>query len=69
VCDGKGAACPADGFAAATVVCRASAGDCDVAETCTGKTAACPADAIRAKGYVCSATPKRSCDGATKVCK
>jgi hypothetical protein len=35
---------PTDGFVPSTVVCRPSAGPCDVAETCTGSSASCPAD-------------------------
>ena len=39
--------CPADGFQRrATVVCRSSAGVCDVAENCTGSGVACPGDAF-----------------------
>src|SRR6185295_2148340 len=33
-----------DVFQSSTFVCRASAGQCDVAETCTGTSGTCPAD-------------------------
>ncbi|TAK24010.1 MAG: hypothetical protein EPO40_24925, partial [Myxococcaceae bacterium] len=55
-CNGSGSACPADGFAASSTVCRAAlSGGCDVAERCTGSTAACPADGVVAAGTVCRA--------------
>ena len=65
VCDGTGAACPADGFAAATTVCRASVGACDVAEKCTGTSATCPADGFAAATTVCRASAG-TCDVAEK---
>ena len=46
---GPSGACPADAFAASTLECRASAGDCDVAESCTGSSAACPVGRARAE--------------------
>ena len=36
-------------------VCRASAGDCDIAETCTGSSATCPADGFQPSSTVCRA--------------
>src|SRR5262249_53552214 len=42
-CRGTGNTC-VDAFQAAMVVCRPSAGQCDVAESCTGTSGACPAD-------------------------
>ncbi|MFA6437651.1 MAG: choice-of-anchor D domain-containing protein [Candidatus Paceibacterota bacterium] len=35
-------------------VCRASAGDCDLAETCSGSGATCPSDAFRPSSYICN---------------
>lgn len=34
--------------------CRASTGDCDLAETCTGSSNECPADDHRANGVACN---------------
>jgi len=50
-CDG-GACCNAD-CTFSTAVCRASAGDCDVAEYCSGSSADCPADAFQPDGTSC----------------
>src|SRR5213080_2622205 len=47
-------ACPADAFLPASTVCRAAAGDCDVAESCPGNGPNCPADAKKASGTVCT---------------
>src|SRR5207253_35 len=47
-----------DVFRAASYTCRASAGQCDVAETCTGTSGACPAD-----GFASAST---SCTGASQ---
>jgi hypothetical protein len=53
-CDG-GACCNTDcTFKSASNVCRASAGDCDVAETCTGSAATCPANTFVAAGTSCN---------------
>jgi hypothetical protein len=52
-CDGDAGTCPADVFAAATVVCRPSGGPCDLAESCTGAAASCPADAFAGAAVVC----------------
>src|SRR6184192_4251903 len=67
-CDGRGDDCqhPAGNGGA---VCRAAAGDCDVAETCTGTSTACPADAKSPAGTVCRASAGacdavETCDGA-----
>ena len=38
----------------AATVCRASAGQCDVAETCTGASGACPADVFAANTSACT---------------
>jgi hypothetical protein len=57
----------------ATTECRASGGDCDVAESCDGINAACPADAkvsatteCRADGGECDVP--ESCDGINDAC-
>jgi hypothetical protein len=55
------------------VVCRASAGACDVAETCDGTNAACPADTVLSAGTECRAQagpcdPAETCDGVTGTC-
>src|SRR5213076_1226356 len=47
-----------DAFRAASVMCRAAAGQCDVAETCTGTSGACPVD-----GFASAST---SCTGASQ---
>src|SRR6059036_366948 len=49
-------ACPADGFASVTTVCRPSAGPCDAVETCTGRSANCPADSFQSTATVCRAS-------------
>src|SRR5436309_6076920 len=71
-CDGRGDDCqhPAGNGGA---VCRAAAGDCDVAETCTGTSTACPADAKSPAGTVCRASAGacdavETCDGAGNSC-
>jgi len=38
---------------AAATACRASVGDCDVAETCSGASLTCPADGFAADGFSC----------------
>src|SRR5689334_12697285 len=49
-------------------VCRAAAGDCDVAETCTGSDAECPADELADGTVECRAStgtcdPAEACAG------
>src|SRR5438128_2990310 len=44
-CTGTSATTCVDVFKSSSTVCRASAGQCDVAETCTGSSGACPIDA------------------------
>ncbi|MBP6629003.1 MAG: thrombospondin type 3 repeat-containing protein [Kofleriaceae bacterium] len=62
-CTGATLTCPADGFAAASQVCRAAVpGGCDVAETCTGTSAACPSDVRVAAGTVCRPAAAGGCD-------
>ncbi len=58
-------------YAPITTECRASLGDCDVAEKCTGSSAACPADAkssseCRAIAGDCDVA--ENCDGVNNNC-
>src|SRR5207245_722728 len=49
----------------AGTVCRASAGQCDVAERCTGTSGVCPADAFASATTSCTGTSQGgACDGA-----
>src|SRR5205807_1670201 len=57
----------------AGVQCRASAGECDLAESCTGASAACPADTKAPAGTECTddgnvCTVDR-CDGTSNSCQ
>src|SRR5262245_37986081 len=68
-CDGAGHC--KDGFLTATTICRAAAGECDVAESCTGSSGACPADGFKPETTSCTGTSNGgachgtdSCDGA-----
>ena len=62
-CNGHGAC--VDGFLAATTICRADAGQCDVAESCTGTSGACPANGFQAATTTCVGTSNGgACDGA-----
>src|SRR5207244_1620681 len=73
VCNGTVGA-PACTHAAgnAGTVCRAAAGECDVAESCTGTSATCPADAKQPAGTACTADTNPCtldrCDGSTNTC-
>ena len=49
---------------ASTVVCRAAAGACDVAEKCDGVAATCPADTKASVGTTCGVG---SCSGSTAI--
>ena len=61
-CDGAGHC--VDGYLAATSICRAAAGTCDVAESCTGSSGACPADGFRPNTTSCVGTSNGgACDG------
>ena len=73
VCDGTGAACPADGLASSSTVCRAANGPCDVAETCTGTSVSCPTDALAPSTTVCRASAgpcdvAETCTGSSANC-
>src|SRR5438477_33488 len=54
-------------------VCRAAAGECDVAETCDGSSTACPPDVFKASGTACTADTNPctldQCDGASPTCQ
>src|SRR5438046_3483706 len=52
-CMGTGSSC-VDVFQAASHTCRASAGQCDVAETCTGTSGACPVDGFASASTGCT---------------
>ena len=69
-CDGTGAACPADVFAAVDTVCNPGSGDlCDPDEVCSGTPGeACPADFFAAVETVCNPSgdvcdPDELCSG------
>jgi hypothetical protein len=54
-------------------VCRAVAGECDVAETCDGASAACPADGFVSSGAACrdaagECDVAEACDGTSALC-
>ncbi|MGD9765170.1 MAG: hypothetical protein AB7V27_15815 [Candidatus Binatia bacterium] len=52
VCDGAGTCLHAAGNAGA--ICRAAAGECDLAEACDGNTPLCPEDVFQPDGTPCS---------------
>jgi len=64
-CTGTSANCPADQFKSTDVVCRPSAGDCDVAENCTGTSANCPPDGYQPPSLVCRQV---YCSGTGSTC-
>lgn len=54
-------------------VCRAAAGDCDVAETCSGLGGSCPADVLLSGSTTCRAAAgecdlAETCDGVAPTC-
>src|SRR5439155_15860662 len=52
-----------DACRAVGATCRASAGQCDVAEACSGSSGACPADAFAAVSAACTgASQGGACD-------
>ncbi|KDO16991.1 hypothetical protein SPRG_21930, partial [Saprolegnia parasitica CBS 223.65] len=53
-CDGKGGC--ADAYQNSKFVCRASKGDCDVAETCSGTAGSCPTDGFASTAVKCTGT-------------
>lgn len=58
--------------AAAAVVCRPSAGSCDIPEICDGVSATCPEDSFAAKDTQCAVPELRNisgrCGGTTALC-
>ena len=71
-CDGTSTSCQHPAGNAATV-CRAVAGECDVAETCTGSSTTCPTDAKKASGTACTADTNPctldQCNGTSNSCQ
>jgi len=75
-CTGTSNAC-VDLFQAPGVVCRGSAGQCDVTETCTGSSGSCPADGFAAastpcggssQGGLCDVDADDHCSGTANSC-
>src|SRR5207244_2960871 len=75
-CTGSGNSC-VDVFQTASYTCRASAGQCDVAETCTGTSAACPANGFASvstgcvgasQGGACDDNAADHCTGTSNSC-
>src|SRR5207244_3591231 len=52
-CDGSTTTCTHPAGNAGTV-CRAAAGECDLAESCTGTSTTCPTDAFKTNGTACT---------------
>lgn len=71
-CPGGVPTCTASAPAAAGIVCRPSAGLCDVAESCNGTSMVCPADAFRASGTCREANGScdvaETCNGSGAAC-
>src|SRR5262249_1752594 len=57
----------------AGTVCRASAGECDIAEVCDGRSLDCPADAKQPSGTSCTSDGNPctldQCDGTNVTCQ
>ncbi|MBY0279526.1 DUF4215 domain-containing protein [Candidatus Binatia bacterium] len=71
VCDGAGACGHPAGHAG--TICRAVAGDCDVAESCDGTSPFCPSDVFRSSSQPCRPASgvcdvAESCTGASATC-
>ena len=60
-----GACCDGCGYRPGSFVCRAKAGDCDLAEFCTGGSTSCPADKFKDTSYTCRSV-RGECDIAEK---
>src|SRR2546426_8615018 len=61
-CTGSSNTC-VDAYKAASVTCRPSAGQCDVAESCTGTSGTCPADAFATSSTHCTGSSQGgACD-------
>src|SRR6185436_9580750 len=54
-------------------VCRAAAGECDLADTCNGMSATCPSDAKKPSGTSCTdegnACTVDQCNGSSNLCQ
>ncbi|OJJ49469.1 hypothetical protein ASPZODRAFT_1497803 [Penicilliopsis zonata CBS 506.65] len=62
VCDDSNDICCTDcQYAAASTVCRASTGSCDIEEKCTGNSSSCPADAYEPDGTSCGNSTGLKC--------
>src|SRR5207244_12215992 len=57
----------------AGTVCRAVAGECDLAESCTGTSTACPTDTFKANGTACTTDSNvctfDMCNGSNALCQ
>jgi len=58
-------ACDDKGFESSATICRAKAGDCDVAEHCPGNGPDCPADTVAAGDTLCGGG---LCNGQSPLC-
>ena len=72
-CDGAATACPSDGFASGSTVCRVAVSTCDAAETCTGSSSVCPTDGFASGSTVCRVAATmcdvaETCTGSSSVC-
>ncbi len=54
-------------YESSSTVCRAAAGDCDIAEYCPGSSATCPSDVVRPVTTVCRITTGGIC-GKADIC-
>src|SRR5439155_27565 len=73
-CTGTSATCPSDVVRSSAFVCRAAAGECDVAETCPGVAGQpCPSDQKKTSGTACTADTNPctldECDGTHDTCQ
>jgi len=71
-CDGTSPTCQHPPGNAGTV-CRAAAGDCDVAEACSGTSTTCPVDGFKSSATVCRAAAgdcdiPENCTGTSATC-
>lgn len=64
-CPGSGPDCPPDSYQPSTVMCRATAGECDVPEFCSNSSPFCPPDAFKDTTTECRPA-KSTCDNAEK---
>lgn len=62
VCDDSNdSCCISCQFASADTICRASTGQCDIAETCTGNSSSCPSDQYEKDGTSCGSSKGLAC--------